>query len=294
MRAAHIAFGVAAVGITATLIAAAGRIAATPVDVVADDGEGIEAPAEKSPSTGFGQDGLAAPDFSGQPPAPPPLASARPVAPETIVRPDVTTTELERIQPRPPLSELALAAPPKVPEPGDLKGEPLFRPIAIAAGRMEAGGYIIAISGLDIVEPDETCTDARGKSWSCGAAARTAFRAFLRGRALQCTSSDKVDGKSITTTCSVGRQDIWSMAGGKRLGPGAAGRTLCRCRREGAKDGQGHFWSCPRSFRPGAATSAGRGTTGGFVHPGSVGHRGYAASSPARARSMSVQVSLVP
>lgn len=208
MRAAHIAFGVAAVGITATLIAAAGRIAATPVDVVADDGEGIEAPAEKSPSTGFGQDGLAAPDFSGQPPAPPPLAAARPVAPETIVRPDVTTTELERIQPRPPLSELALAAPPKVPEPGDLKGEPLFRPIAIAAGRMEAGGYIIAISGLDIVEPDETCTDARGKSWSCGAAARTAFRAFLRGRALQCTSSDKVDGKSITTTCSVGRQDI--------------------------------------------------------------------------------------
>src|SRR5690606_8374500 len=122
MRAAHIAFGVAAVGITATLIAAAGRIAATPVDVVADDGEGIEAPAEKSPSTGFGQDGLAAPDFSGQPPAPPPLAAARPVAPETIVRPDVTTTELERIQPRSPLRQLPLDANPYAPSPTHFKG----------------------------------------------------------------------------------------------------------------------------------------------------------------------------
>ncbi|TIW89241.1 MAG: thermonuclease family protein, partial [Mesorhizobium sp.] len=69
---------------------------------------------------------------------------------------------------------------PKLKMPDDWNGTKLFQPVAPAAGMIEAKGYSVAISGIDIVRQDETCADG-GKSWTCGSRARTAFRAFLRG-----------------------------------------------------------------------------------------------------------------
>ena len=46
-------------------------------------------------------------------------------------------------------------------------------------------GYTVTVAGTDIVGAEETCV-FRGKSWPCGALARTAFRSFLRGRAVTC------------------------------------------------------------------------------------------------------------
>ncbi|PDQ21496.1 hypothetical protein CN311_08395 [Mesorhizobium sanjuanii] len=139
-----------------------------------------------------------------------PEAHSRAIDPEIIAHPQLQAEELQRVEPRAPLSELALAGPPKPPKtkmPDDWNGTKLFQPVATAAGVIEAKGYSVAVSGIDIVRQDETCTDG-GKSWACGIRARTAFRAFLRGRAVVCTVPPEGGRDLIAAECRVGKQDI--------------------------------------------------------------------------------------
>lgn len=129
---------------------------------------------------------------------------------------------LERIAPRPPLSELGLATTiqekPAAPQPpaGDelvLEALPenglLYRPVALAAGRFSVGQHKIELAGIEIVEPDASCSDIAGESWQCGMQARTAFRSWLRGRAVDCDLNG-LDTKQavIQTTCTMGGTDI--------------------------------------------------------------------------------------
>lgn len=113
-------------------------------------------------------------------------------------------TPLERIAPRAPLSDLSLAVAPKPKAPEDLAGKPLFRPVAEAAGVIRVKGQALTVSGIDVVEPDEICTDGDGTNWPCGARARAAFRSFLRGRAVTCAAP----GKEGAAQCRVGGKDI--------------------------------------------------------------------------------------
>jgi endonuclease YncB( thermonuclease family) len=166
-----------------------------------------------------------------------PEAHSRAIDPEVIAPPRLQPQELERVEPRAPLSELALAGPPKPPKtkmPDDWNGTKLFQPVASAAGVIEAKGYSVAISGVDIVRQDETCADG-GKSWTCGTRARTAFRAFLRGRAVVCTVPPEGGRDLITAECRVGNQDVgqwliengWARAakGGPYVEAGEKART---------------------------------------------------------------------
>ena len=134
----------------------------------------------------------------------PALPPENTIDPELAAPPANEERPLERIAPRAPLSELSLAAPPKPKAAKDLTGEPLFRPVAEAAGVIEVKGQSITVSGIEVVAPDEICTDGAGKSWPCGVRARTAFRNFLRGRALTCAAPDEAG----TPRCLVGGQDI--------------------------------------------------------------------------------------
>ncbi|MDX8452988.1 thermonuclease family protein [Mesorhizobium sp. VK9D] len=144
------------------------------------------------------------------PAAPQPPVHSRAIDPEVVAPPALSDNELERVEPRAPLSDLALAGPPKPPKtkmPGDWNGTKLFQPVATAAGLIEAKGFAVAVSGVDVVKEDETCSD-EGKSWACGARARTAFRAFLRGRAVACTVPPEGGRDSISAECHIGNQDI--------------------------------------------------------------------------------------
>ncbi|TIR36729.1 MAG: thermonuclease family protein, partial [Mesorhizobium sp.] len=136
-----------------------------------------------------------------------PEAHSRAIDPEVVAPPQLQPEELERVEPRAPLSDLALARPPKSKMPDDWNGTKLFQPIATAAGVIQAKGYSVAVSGIDIVRQDETCADG-GKSWTCGSRARTAFRAFLRGRAVVCTVPPEGGRDLITAECRVGNQDV--------------------------------------------------------------------------------------
>lgn len=144
-------------------------------------------------------------------PQPPnPAIHSRAIDPETVAPPELPDQELQRVEPRAPLSDLALAGPPKPPKtkmPGDWNGTKLFQPVATAAGLIEGKGYAVAVSGVDVVKADETCSD-EGKSWACGARARTAFRAFLRGRAVACAVPPEGGRDTISAECHIGNQDI--------------------------------------------------------------------------------------
>ena len=182
---------------------------------------------------------------------------SRAIDPEVVAPPQLQAEELERVEPRAPLSELALAGPPKPPKtkmPDDWNGTKLFQPVASAAGVIEAKGYSVAISGVDIVRQDETCTDG-GKSWTCGTRARTAFRAFLRGRAVVCTVPPEGGRDLITAECRVGNQDVgqWLIENGwaraAKSGPYVEAGEKARMARKGI------FGPAPKSLRPASGAS---------------------------------------
>lgn len=138
-------------------------------------------------------------------PAPAPVLPGRPVAAEVIAPAQTGDAPLERVEPRAPLGELALAMPRK---PGPPQPTLLHTPVATAAGRISVQGHVIEIAGVSIVEPERRCATSEGGEWPCGMIARTAFRNFLRGRAIACTVSDIPADAPVATACSLGGEDI--------------------------------------------------------------------------------------
>jgi endonuclease YncB( thermonuclease family) len=121
----------------------------------------------------------------------------------------------ERIAPREPLGDFGLALPPKPPVSMDWEGTLLHRPIAPAAGLVDAMGHTVAVAGVDAVAADETCL-FEGKEWACGVRARTAFRMWLRGRAVTCAVRPEAEPKTVTARCRLGKQDVgeWLVSNG--------------------------------------------------------------------------------
>lgn len=132
--------------------------------------------------------------------------------------------EMQREAPRPPLSDLGLASTPKPPEPPAPaaavdEGEPmqlLQRPVAVAAGRLESQGRIIELQGIEIIPVEQTCQTVSGESWPCGMQARTAFRQWLRSRAIMCRLPQNDSGSAVATTCTLGNEDAaaWLVTNG--------------------------------------------------------------------------------
>lgn len=154
------------------------------------------------------------PTVAAPAPAPAPLrpTPSRAVAPTIVAIPPVDASTLERVEPRPPLSQLAQALPLPKPRPKPL----LFRPVAESASVILAGGRTITIARIDPVPVDETCKSASGQEWPCGRAARAAFRALLRGRAVTCEFPDGEVPDAVTASCRLGPLDIggWLVANG--------------------------------------------------------------------------------
>lgn len=58
------------------------------------------------------------------------------------------------------------------------------------------------------LEPDEQCSSADGSSWPCGMVARTAFRNWLRGRAIECIVGEPAASGTVISDCRLGKQDV--------------------------------------------------------------------------------------
>lgn len=141
---------------------------------------------------------------------PPPAAAVptrvppvRPVAPDVVSAPPVGRDTLERAEPRKPLGEVGAARSPSEGPPAETL---LFRPVATAGGAFTALGYEVRLAGIVPTDASESCT-VDGVSWPCGIHARTAFRNWLRGRALTCVVPPAPPAEPVVSKCLLGRQD---------------------------------------------------------------------------------------
>lgn len=158
------------------------------------------------------------------------MQQIRRVAPDSIDGPDIAGP-LERVAPREPL---ATATKPLKREPFGPpvpKGTLLYRPVAPAAGEIEADGYTIRLAGIKVMPADRFCSDEAGKRWPCGAMARTAFRAWMRGRAASCDVPPKPT--EIATHCTLDGEDmaLWLVRNGWAESTGQYGDAEAEARR---------------------------------------------------------------
>ena len=207
----------AAFVLSGALVLVGGRMVANPVAAVAPIPEPPEIVAAPAPPVI-----VAAPAPAAAPALPrAPQTSSRLVAPKIVAPPEIDPGELQREPARQPLGELGLAQPPK-PEVLASAGTPFYRPVAVESAVFESMGHRVAIAGTESVALNETCM-ADGVSWRCGVRARTAFRLWLRGRALVCALPDDPDAATVAAQCRMGKQDAgaWLVSNGwARATPG--------------------------------------------------------------------------
>lgn len=189
-------------------IALAGLVAAGVVAVASRDHVVTKEP-EVASEAGASEPGIE--------PAPPPALlpvppRVRPVAPEIVAVPPVEQDTLERVAAREVLSPLGRA---HAPSEGPPRETILHRPVVVGAGHFEARSYRVALAGVEITDAAEHC-DSAGISWPCGIHARTAFRNWLRGRALACVVPPVPSEETVVTDCVLGRQNPaeWLVAQG--------------------------------------------------------------------------------
>jgi endonuclease YncB( thermonuclease family) len=193
-----------------------------------------EVPTNKAPS--------GKPD-QAQSEAPPQI---RRVAPGSIAEPEITGP-LERIAPREPLTAAIKPLKREPFGPPVPRGTLLYRPVAPAAGEIAADGYTVRLAGIKVTPADRTCSDEAGKQWPCGAMARTAFRAWMRGRAAACDVPSKPTG--ITTHCTLDGEDmaLWLVRNGWAE---SAGGQYGDAETEAKREKKGMFGASPIGTAP--------------------------------------------
>jgi endonuclease YncB( thermonuclease family) len=75
-------------------------------------------------------------------------------------------------------------------------------------GTLQSGKVVIRLAGIAARAADATCTDARGKSWPCGAAAKAALTRLIRARAVTCALPKGGEHNIYDASCSVGGTDL--------------------------------------------------------------------------------------
>ena len=75
-------------------------------------------------------------------------------------------------------------------------------------GTLQAGKVVIRLSGIAAREADATCKDGNGKSWPCGAAAKTALTRLIRARAVSCALPKGGEHHIFETSCEVAGTDL--------------------------------------------------------------------------------------
>lgn len=201
-----------------------------------------------------------APEAATQAPAVEPSAKGdrlpsrvRTVAPDVVAAPVLGEEPLERVEAR-------LPEPARLSEARGRETRPrltiLHRPHAIAAGTFHSLGHTVRLAGIETPNDRETCVSG-GVSWPCGVHARTAFRNWLRGRALSCVVPQTAGREVVVTECSLGRQDPaeWLVRYGwaRALADG----PYAELERQARAEGLGLHGPAPQAAAPATAASGG-------------------------------------
>lgn len=140
---------------------------------------------------------------------------ARKIAQDLIAPPQLDPVQIERVEPRPPLSDLGLAAPAAIRMPKDWPEVLLYQPVATSSATFESMGRKLVISGVQGIDLDKNCS-FHGVAWPCGQRARAMFNSWLRGRALKCVVPPEIDRFAVAAPCNLGKQDVgaWLVSNG--------------------------------------------------------------------------------
>ncbi len=98
-----------------------------------------------------------------------------------------------------------------------LKPKLFYRVVVRDAGTLEAEGVVITLDGIKAHDrPTTKCKDGKGRTWACGARARTALMHLIRTRAVSCKVPSSGKQTSLTARCSVGGIDlsVWMLSQG--------------------------------------------------------------------------------
>lgn len=158
---------------------------------------------------------------------------------------DRAEADLERVAPREPLSQLSLALPPKRPAAKE-GGIILYRPVATSSARFEAMDHVIAIGGVEEVPVEERCSH-EGQDWDCGMYARTAFRSFIRGRAITCDLPPEAPKETVVQGCRIGTQDVGAWLVGNGWARAASDGPYAEAEKKARETGRGIFGPRPKA-----------------------------------------------
>ena len=119
---------------------------------------------------------------------------------------------LERIAPLPQPTPPTIAAIGKQLEPKVFKRWRLvFNSVVTAAGIFEINGISIILPEIEVTAANEQCTSSNGRRWPCGAVARTAFRNYVKAKAINCNLPDVPPEQAFIAECLLHGRDpaIW-------------------------------------------------------------------------------------
>ncbi|WP_062212344.1 thermonuclease family protein [Aureimonas sp. AU12] len=149
--------------------------------------------------------GAAVPIIADRAPTPTPGASNAPAEAGSATTPDASAPVAT------PDEATVAAIVPSEPQPDFRR---FSQPIAVDSGTIQAGQTTLRVEGVEPIAPDARCSDG-ARSWPCGVRARTAFRAWLRGRSLLCSVPADA-GDDVTVPCLLGEEDVgqWLVSNG--------------------------------------------------------------------------------
>lgn len=168
-------------------------------------------------------------------------AAARRVNPSRFGQPFTRgLEELVRVPPRAPLSE----PPEEIVE--EEEGELLYRPLVLGAGLLSFSGRNLELAGIEPTPANRFCETADDGQWPCGMIARTAFRALVRGRALECDVDDAEWEGTAIAHCQLNGDDLgrWLVAQG--WAEAASGSPYGELEAAARAEKRGLFGSDPR------------------------------------------------
>lgn len=186
-----------------------------------------------APDTSAAQSGISA---APQAARAPPHIQVRPASPDLVTIPIISPQELERIEP-PKEAQAAQAGP------AEQKPTLLHRPVATSSGEFTSRDMTVRLAGIVPVGAEEEC-EIDGKKWPCGVHARTAFRNWLRGRALSCVLPSE-SSETTVAECQLGKLNPAEWLVGLGWARAEAGGPYADLEEEARKQKRGIFGPAP-------------------------------------------------
>ena len=152
-----------------------------------------------------------------------PLVAPAPAPPQAEAPPSAPPKPLHAVEPAPPLPQpaqkpqdkakpehtAALNEKDKAGTPAQPTESKLFYRVTVRdGGTLQSSGVVVRLAGIAARDANATCKSANGKSWPCGAAAKSALTRLIRARAITCELPKQSAQKDVVARCSVAGADL--------------------------------------------------------------------------------------